>query len=157
MQFALTWSPDGTRLVVSSTSGQTPTGHSPITVFDPATGEVKTTLLSADRGDRDAARSTPAFSPDGRRIACTVQDRAGKEVVKLWDADSGKELLALPTPKRTGRSTLDPKLLAFTPEGRLVQFWLRRTDTTLGPAALKVANQISILTWDGTPRPEPKK
>jgi hypothetical protein len=90
---SLAWSPDGSRLLVANTSGD-----AALTVRDAATGEMKLTLDLADRGGTVATNATPAYSPNGRRIACLVRTRAGDEVVKLWEADNGKELLVLHPP-----------------------------------------------------------
>jgi WD40 repeat protein len=53
--------------------------------------------------------SSLAYSPDGARLATTALDlTGGKGRVKLWDAESGTELLSLP-----GQFSV-----AFSPDGR---------------------------------------
>ncbi|MEJ2701441.1 MAG: protein kinase [Sedimentisphaerales bacterium] len=77
---ALAVSPDG-KLVACATGG----GR--VRLFDSATGE----LIDTVQGQLNAV-SAVAFSPDGRRL---ISAFGGREAVKLWDVDTGQELLTL--------------------------------------------------------------
>jgi hypothetical protein len=73
-------SPNGELVAASSYSGE-------VLLFDAAKGELKDSFyghLSTTGG--------LAFSPDGRRLFSTNN---GREAVKLWDVDTGQELLTL--------------------------------------------------------------
>jgi WD40 repeat protein len=70
-----------------------------------------------------------AFSPDGRRLA--TADHRGKSV-KVWDVENGQELVALP-------GVVGVERLFFTPDGH----------------HLVAAGPSGVLTFDGTPSPEP--
>jgi WD40 repeat protein len=132
----IAWNRDGTRLAAGRT------------LFDAATG-MPTATLEISQG----WVTSLAFSPDGQRIAGTVdlpQLLRSAPVVKVWDTVRGRELLA-PRPTRTvGQSGQELGRVAFTPDGlRLLHFdiWGR----SLG------AGSIVITTWDGTPREVTKR
>jgi WD40 repeat protein len=71
-----------------------------------------------------------ALSPDGRRIATAGSDQA----VKLWDAATGQQLIALRGHHEAIRA------VAFSPDGRLI-------------ASGDVDGIVKI--WDGSPLVEP--
>jgi len=77
----LTFSPDGTRIAVTST--QSPYGK----VWDASTGE---TVINGFPGHRDALVDI-AFSPDGKFIATASSDTTAK----IWKADTGELMYTL--------------------------------------------------------------
>lgn len=93
----LAFSPDGTRIAVTST--RFPWGR----VWDAATGDIE---LSGFTDHRDALVDL-AFSPDGALIATASSDTRAK----IWDAASGEVLLTL------SGHTLPVTGLAFNPAG----------------------------------------
>ena len=62
---------------------------------------------------RDGSRF--AFSPDGKRVAATIQAGAdsSRRDVKLWEVDSGREIATLPT-----AGPIDAAVLSFSPDGK---------------------------------------
>jgi WD40 repeat protein len=99
-------SPDGKRLAVSQE------GRGFI-ILDVAT---KNELLTVRA---QTGSSMPVWSPDGRRLA--MFDRLkGQEVVKAWDAETGKELFTLSTKETPGGAgNLGPgSQLSWSPDGR---------------------------------------
>jgi WD40 repeat protein len=84
-----------------------------VRVIDPATGRVACTLV----GHSDSVTCI-AFSPNGRRIATTSNDRT----VKLWNAETGQEVLTLRD------HTAGVLCVTFSPDGhRLVSGSIDRT------------------------------
>jgi WD40 repeat protein len=69
-----------------------------------------------------------AFHPEGKRCASLGRDM----VIKIWDVDTGQELLALDAPRGLG-------LLRFSPDGHVL---LAQSDT-----------DGTYSVWDGTPLP----
>jgi serine/threonine protein kinase/WD40 repeat protein len=94
------FSPDGRQLAVSVQRGE---GTTAVTVYKVESGERVLTVTGLIH-----AEHWTAFSPDGRRLA--TADSRGK-FVKLWDAETGRDLMTLP-----GQVGL--KDLAFTPDGQ---------------------------------------
>jgi len=94
----LAFSPDGTRIAVTST--QSPYGR----VWDTSTGEV---LVNGFPGHRDALVDI-AFSADRKMIATASSDTTAK----IWDADSGEMLYTL------AGHTLPVTGVAFDPSGK---------------------------------------
>jgi tetratricopeptide (TPR) repeat protein len=93
---AVTWSPDGRRLV----SGD---GNGLAEVWELSTGR-KTVSAHLHTARINAL----AWSPDGRRIASGSADKT----VRVWDPDRGEELLKFDVPDAA------PALLQWSPDGR---------------------------------------
>jgi WD40 repeat protein len=143
------WSPDGTKLAVTSTYG------SEIYLLDAATGKLVRALSVSSHGGSLGVSPSLAFSPDGRRIACEVEMRFGKSEVSVLDTDSGKELLALPTPPARFGPFGAP--LAFSADGYLLRRFHAETISATGtgpPGAGPAISSVSVTTWDATPRDE---
>src|SRR5262249_30476957 len=70
-----------------------------------------------------------AFSPDGRLVATASQDAT----VRLWDAETGQELLLLPHKETVHR-------VCFSPDGRLL--------ASVGGA---LPGRQLLRLWDGAP------
>jgi WD40 repeat protein len=109
---SITWSPDGTRLATASQDD-------PVTVWDAETGKEVLTLGVHSNGGYVCcvgSASGVAWSPDGKRLATGTTgpppskamieafrahglsvnlEKSPFDVVKVWDAKTGKELLAL--------------------------------------------------------------
>jgi WD40 repeat protein len=106
----LAWSPDGRRLAVAS--GVHFISRGTAKVWDVATGE----LVHHLRGHAEPVWGV-SFSPDGRRLATASGNRTARAPqangeVKIWDMDTGLELLGLPEDRA---SAFD---VAFSPCGR---------------------------------------
>jgi WD40 repeat protein len=144
------WSRDGTRLAVATAGA-----NGQISLYDAATGTRTAVLDMAERGGALGSEdSSPVFSPDGRRVACLLRARTSP-VVKVWDTDTGKELLALPPPPtRLGWPADAP--LAFSTDGHRLIFVASVTtvDRPAGPGSplSRTRAALTVLTWDATPR-----
>jgi WD40 repeat protein len=124
MVFAVTFSPDGTRIASASHDGT-------VKLWDTATGKEIRTIQSDPKWAADLAAgklvppavpvNSVAFSPDGKRLV--TGHPFGK--VMLWDAANGSELRKMTGDAVSGRSVV------FSPDGRhvaaqwgtLVQIW----------------------------------
>jgi WD40 repeat protein/class 3 adenylate cyclase len=82
--YAASWSPDG-RFIVTADGG----ANGSAKVWDAVTGQVLLDLYPEDFGHGVAA---VAWSPDGMRIVAFSDDELGR----VFDADSGEELLTFP-------------------------------------------------------------
>lgn len=84
---AMAFSPDGTRVIIGSNFPRVMTGTA--IIWDANSGLQRCEL-------RPAARVTSvAFSPDGTRALTGVAAPGERLAAKIWDADSGAELLTL--------------------------------------------------------------
>src|SRR6185369_14533700 len=83
-----------------------------------------------------------AYTPDGKRIATLSYRQSEQKVeVKLWDANTGRELLTLLT---DGPSRLGNSRLYFSSDGHRLTYAYRTR-----PGAEEIET-----TWDATPMPE---
>jgi WD40 repeat protein len=101
------FSPDG-KYVLSGSGGGTK-GFGELWVWDAATGKPVRSVLA----DRDQVFSF-SVSPDSRRVATMGYDR----IVRVWDIETGKELLAFAGHKK--ETPGDSMAVAFSPDGRLI-------------------------------------
>jgi WD40 repeat protein len=103
-------SPDGKRVAAPVKSGSrgAPAGiiiedtGASVRVWDLGTGKDTQPVKGLK-----ASVSRVVFSPDGKRLATAGSDK----VVRVWDAETGKELAGLPNPDRVG-------VVAFSPDGK---------------------------------------
>jgi hypothetical protein len=102
-----------------------------------------------------------AFSPDGRRIACEIQQRSGATAISVFDTESGKEVLTLTPPRRPlneGIALVNGSGLTFSPDGHRLLLFNRtsRTSAEIDGKQVEVT-ALRVHTWDATPLPEPKQ
>src|SRR5262249_3967461 len=99
-----------------------------------------------------------AFSPDGKRIATGGggYDRKTAQVwgeVRVWDAQTGKELLTLKTPRSPhwGHTGTGSRSVAFSPDGKHIAsgsvVYEKKTNKEWG----------EVKVWDAQPPKAPKK
>jgi serine/threonine protein kinase/WD40 repeat protein/tetratricopeptide (TPR) repeat protein len=131
------FSPNGQRIVICLNMS---VSEREILVVDAATGEKQLRL----EGDDNNAGHT-LFSPDGKRIVTIGQD------IKFWDAETGEELLHLPTdrtfPFDYGRSFPASGAYQFNADGTRLIFvrWMLFANEGSG-------NECMIRYWDARPR-----
>jgi WD40 repeat protein len=131
MTQALAFRPDGRRLAAAVKTGGSSTSPGQIKVWDLVSGREEATFAGAF-----GATNVLAFTPDGRRLASTGWYH--RDVV-LWDADSGRELLALPIddPTNVDGPGSDSRL-AFGPDG----------------TRLALVGLNGVTVWEATPGPQ---
>jgi serine/threonine protein kinase/WD40 repeat protein len=111
--YSVEFSPDGRRLGATVSPHEAEEKFGPanaVLVWDAETGAE----LQAIPGTFPRGGSRLAFSPDGRRVAATIQaggDPSQRDV-KLWEVDSGREVATLPT-----AGVIDTAALCFSPDG----------------------------------------
>lgn len=128
---AAAWSPDGTRLAIGHREGK-------VDLADAATGKITKTL----RG-KDEMFDQVAFSPDGTRVAGTGSP-SGKTMI--WDAKTGKTLLAWATPE-TGYG----RALAWLADGTLVVACSEKGQVVLFAPAAQTPKATPTATWTRGP------
>lgn len=95
----LIWSPDGTRIAVFNLRDN----KTEINLYDSNSGQLIMSLNSSDLRSTNAGfynrsiKSMMVFNRDGSRIARVIQTTDGG-VIRIWDAESGKDLLTIPVP-----------------------------------------------------------
>jgi WD40 repeat protein/serine/threonine protein kinase len=103
------FSPDGTRLLSVTTSGE-------IQVYDARTGDHcfthKTGHLGIDPIHRERSRGA-AFSPDGHLLAAATIEKGAPGPVAVWEVATGKKKLELPTDGVV-------MFVAYSPDGRRI-------------------------------------
>jgi WD40 repeat protein len=107
----LTWSPDGKRVASSGPGG--------LQVWDTEAGAAVLDI----QGHWGTQRDLLAWSPDGGRLAAVgtpgVANKERAEQVKIWDANTGKELRTLPSGvKASGIESI--RLLNWSGDGRWI-------------------------------------
>jgi WD40 repeat protein len=117
------FSPDGKRFV-GNFSFRGSARNNKCLVWNVDTGKIELSFST-----HSGTNYSVAFSLDGKRIVT-----GGSGVAKVWDAESGLELLAIPTGGPVGS-------VAFNRDG----------------TKLIIANGSEARIFDGTPLPEPKK
>ena len=83
------WSPDSTRIAISGGSDEMGLVTNPVYVYDASSGEL---LLKIVR--HTSQLMGIGWSPDGKRLVSSSSD----DTTRIWDAETGAELLTLPTP-----------------------------------------------------------
>ncbi|RKU39578.1 hypothetical protein C6496_00255 [Candidatus Poribacteria bacterium] len=109
------FSPDGRTIVGRQRSGY----NADIYLWDVNTGQRKQALSRSEN-----THGKIVFSPDGRTIACNAVDYGEydtKDVIRLWDANSGElKTTLIATKYFNDRNYDDSTGIAFSPDGRTI-------------------------------------
>lgn len=107
---ALTFSPDGTRLVSGTQRGK-------IQMWDVVTSGTLAAFEESTGRENLGHIAALAFSPDGTLLAVGTHRH-----VHLWDVDTGNKLFSISTGHRRGRNTFTgyAKPLIFSPDGAVL-------------------------------------
>jgi WD40 repeat protein/serine/threonine protein kinase len=148
---SVTFSPDGQRIAAASREGM-------VGVWDARTGQQVLTFTSGrqvsirvpdENNDAQVVTWTVGdqeviFSPDGRRLATCFGDRRWRlSPVCLWDATTGKQLLALSPSMMSLRLAFSPDGQRLAAAGEKVRIW----NTTTGQELLAFPD-TSVMIQD---------
>jgi WD40 repeat protein len=152
------WSPDGSRVAVLNGPGV----NGAIALYDAATGNLIRTLNTSTRSLSVPSNPSIAFSPDGRRIACEVQQRSGGSAISVLDTESGKEVLSLTPPPGFRSATafggdINGARLTFSPDGHRLLLFSRVMGMSAEDRRRVPGTALRVHAWDATPLPEPKQ
>jgi WD40 repeat protein len=149
---SIAWSPDSRRLAAAAQDNT-------VTVWDAETGGELLTLGHYNEWAYGESVSSVAWSPDGKRLATgngSLPRRAGQDVknpfdvAKVWDAETGKELLALNGHTHGSCEVAwspNGKRLATGTEDGVAKVW----DAESGQELLTLSSQagrIFSMTWN---------
>jgi WD40 repeat protein len=126
---SIAFSPDGQSI---ASAGPAPPGYldTPVKVWDVRSGRESIKFTG-----HSAVVFCVAWHRDGQRIASAGWDQQKQPVVKVWDAQTGRQAFALPAGTR-------PHFVAFSPDGRFlvtggvsrtVEVWDAQTGHAVGP------------------------
>ncbi len=118
-------SPDGRRAILPT---QTGAGRWSPAIFDVTTAARLATF------DGNPLLGTIVFSPNGKRVA-TAGSSLGGEEIKLWDAETGQELLTL---KTEAKHLASSGMLRFSNDGHRLNY-------------ISTGNR-KVISWNATPR-----
>jgi serine/threonine protein kinase/WD40 repeat protein len=126
-------SPDGTR--VAAVTAQAGWG---LKLWDVASGRQLQQFATGK-----SPSLTPAFSPDGERLAAILTTHERPQALKVWQVATGEELLTVPD--RSGRHSVAARALAFSADGQRI-VWAQAGMEDLGLLAPMQASVIEVAT-----------
>jgi WD40 repeat protein len=146
--YKIVWSPDGSRYAILTER----LNESGFSIYDNETGKMQYFVNHQLGFSKNFGNNSVVWSPDGRRIAAIFPYQAGEgaEVIKVYEAATGRELLTLRVPLNTRSFN---KLL-FAGDGRKLTF-TEIISEKADPAHSGAQYSIVTTTWDATPRPAP--